>query len=239
MGNVTCAQCGRVRLTPETSCPECGASPREILGPPTALVQSPPKRRRFFDTSWREIRPRAENHPLSPRRRLELAAGLGSTAVLLAVVVVVYYLLPGPGGPYVLIEAGTTIGVPQGAAWQIGGHGALQGAFTVTNGSAEVCFADYDMFGYAVAHKISFDQCPSNSTYSSGFVTSGGLSGSFGPGNIYLQNSSARDGTKVSRRRPLRVPMRWRSSRAERLRLRERPVGRGILKSPVVDDGPR
>lgn len=202
MGSVTCSQCGRVRWTPETRCPDCGADSRAILAPRTGILRAAPTRRPFFDTSWREIRPRARREPGLARRKLELAAGLGAATVLLVLVVVVYYLLPGPGGPDVLMQRGTTIGVPQGAAWQIGIHGSLQGTFAVANGSAEVCFADYDMFGYAVAHGLSFNQCPSNATYSSGFVTSGGLSGSFGPGDIYLQ-TFIHPGWNQSQPRPL------------------------------------
>lgn len=65
--------------------------------------------------------------------------------------------------------------------------GSLHGSFSVVNGTAEVCFAGYDMFAYAVAHSDTFDHCPSNATYSSGFAASGTLSGGFGPGDIYYQ----------------------------------------------------
>jgi hypothetical protein len=118
-------------------------------------------------------------------RYQRLAVGIAGAAVI--AVVLIYFILARPGGPEVLIQQGTIIGVPQGAAWEIGKGGKLQGSFSVTNGSAEICFADYDMFDYAVSHGISFNQCPSNATYSSGFVTSGALSGSFGSGAVYLQ----------------------------------------------------
>jgi len=187
MGSVVCSQCGYVRWDAAARCPACGAEPSALARPSTGLVQARPKRQRrpFFDTSWRESRPRAPEEPAGAGRHQRLAVGIAAAAVV--AVLLIYFILAQPGGPEVLIQQGTTIGVPQGESWEIGKAGKLQGSFSVTNGSAEVCFADYDMFDYSVSHGISLNQCPSNATYSSGFVTSGQLSGSFGPGPIYLQ----------------------------------------------------
>jgi hypothetical protein len=185
MGSVVCPQCGYVRWDAAARCPACGAEPREILGPSTGLVSTWTRRRRrpVIDTSASDVR--GEKDPKARKRRLRLAAGVGGVAVI--VVLLVYLLFIGSVGPEVLMLQGGTTQVPQGAAWTVDKGGALRGSFVVANGPAEVCFANYDMFDYAIAHGLSFNDCPSNATYSSGFVTSGTLTGSFGAGVIYLQ----------------------------------------------------
>jgi hypothetical protein len=185
MGSVVCPHCGYIRWDAAVHCPACGAESREILGPTTGLVKSWTRRRRrpVVDTSASEVR--VQKDPKEPDRRLRLAAGVGGVAVI--GVLLVYFLLNGAVGSEVLIPQGSTTEVPQGGDWTLDKGGTLRGSFSVTNGSAEICFANFDMFDYAVAHGLSFNQCPSNATYSSGFVASGTLSGTFGAGNIYLQ----------------------------------------------------
>lgn len=191
MGSVACSQCGRVRWDPAVRCPACGAESSEILGPSTGLAQASPgpKRKKYLDVSWREVRTGVQKNLPAPRPGLRLAAELGGMALVVVVIAVllVYFFSSSPGRPEVLIPQGTTIVVPQGGGWVIETGGTLQGSFSVGNGTAEVCFANYDMFGYAVSHRANFSQCPSNATYSSGFVSSGILSGTFGPGSIYFQ----------------------------------------------------
>lgn len=104
----------------------------------------------------------------------------------MVVVVLVYLFVSSAGDSVVLIPQGETLGAGQGADWAVGVAGTLHGAFTVVNGPVELCFADYDMFDYAYAHGQILSQCPSNATYSSGFVDSGTVSVHFDRGPIYL-----------------------------------------------------
>jgi len=138
-----------------------------------------------IDVPWRVVGTRIKPDRATASRRLGVGAAIGGVAVI--AVVLAYFIINVPGGPEVLIQPGTSIGVPESVAWEVGKGGTLLGGFSVANGTAEVCFANYDMFSYAVAHGLSYNQCPSNATYSSGFAASGVLSGNFGQGVIYLQ----------------------------------------------------
>lgn len=188
MSSVVCSQCGCVRWDSTLRCPNCGAESQGALVSSRGIRRARPtsRRRGFIDASGRAVdAPERANAAASARRRRASAAAVA--AAVLVVVVVVYFITSGAASPEILIQEGEVTGVPQGGSWAIATGGTLHGSFSVVNGSAEVCFANYDMFDYAVAHGLSFSQCPSNATYSSGFVASGVLSGSFGEGNVYLQ----------------------------------------------------
>lgn len=186
MSSVVCSECGRVRLNSSESCPACGAPPAAVTAPKTSLARSsgPPRRSGVIETSGREIPNRVADFRAELRRHRRLAAALLAGAV--ALVVLVYLFVSSSGGTVVLIPQGSSVSVGQDGSWAFNRGGTVQGSFVVTNGSAEVCLANYDMFDYAWSHGLSFDQCPSNATFSSGFVTSGSVTAGFGPGLVYL-----------------------------------------------------
>ena len=187
MSSVVCSQCGYVRWDSTLRCPNCGAEARDLRAPNLGIRRTRPTTRRgaFIDASGREVDTQDKPNPAPSTRRRSVAAA--AAAGLVVVVVLIYFITSGAASPEILIQEGEVTAVPQGGAWAIATGGTLQGSFSVVNGSAEVCFASYDMFDYAWAHGLNFSQCPSNATYSSGFVASGALSGSFGQGNVYLQ----------------------------------------------------
>jgi hypothetical protein len=193
MRSIACAACGAVRWDSALRCPECGSA-TTLPEPPTSLVAAPPPgpRRRILTVPWRDV-PDAARRPANRRReRLEIAIALLIVGILAATLF--YYDAPHfePSGPapQVIFADGTVYPTygdnGYGAPITARNAGTLEGGFRASNVTVEVCVSTYDDFGPQPPQGYPGSACPSNASYSSGFVASGMISVTVPAGVFWL-----------------------------------------------------
>jgi hypothetical protein len=195
MGSVTCSECGRVRWTPETSCPGCGARPQSVL-PQPGLLRAP-KPRRPGSRPWISASYRVVDEPSTAPKRSVLQRPAVQAAAVVAVIAVIVLARAVTADPswfglgaatppaQILAPKGTQFGAGEGWEVNVTSSGTLEGTFSVVNGSAELCVTVGPSAG-TPGQPPPTVLCPTNATYSSGFVQSAEVDTAVPQGWIWL-----------------------------------------------------